>query len=223
MTASMSLYASGFSSASPRRELPRTRMPACSRPVAVECVLVTRSCGVPLRGLGFGLSAPGLTVGEVFWGLRLAPDDPASAPWPVPTDLVGPGTDGARGPDWATTGVIRPVTEIATRVFVAVDEFAGLRTYQQLVDASVADQPAQGAVRLRCSRGGSGWTGTNGPPPSARRPIAGGLVGQHRPDQTHRGIRNGTPVGTPSHAAFHGRQIEVFDHDVAIGARQLPW
>ena len=27
--------------------------------VAVECVLVTRSCGVPLRGLGFGLSASG--------------------------------------------------------------------------------------------------------------------------------------------------------------------
>lgn len=27
--------------------------------VAVECVLVTRSCGVPLRGLGFGLSAAG--------------------------------------------------------------------------------------------------------------------------------------------------------------------
>ena len=29
--------------------------------VAVECVLVTPSCGVPLRGLGFGLAASGLT------------------------------------------------------------------------------------------------------------------------------------------------------------------
>ena len=29
--------------------------------VAVERVLVTRSCGVPLRGLGSGFSAPGLT------------------------------------------------------------------------------------------------------------------------------------------------------------------
>jgi hypothetical protein len=27
--------------------------------VAVECVLVARSCGVPLRGLGFGLAASG--------------------------------------------------------------------------------------------------------------------------------------------------------------------
>jgi hypothetical protein len=116
--------------------------------------------------------------------------------------------------------VIRPVTEITRSVSIAVDDFAGLRTHQQLVDASFADQPAWGAVRC-----GAAVVDLAGREPTVRHDqlaaIAGGLVGQHRPDQTHRGIGNGTPVGTPSHAAFHGRQIEVFDHDVAIGARQL--
>src|ERR1700694_3274275 len=93
----------------------------------------------------------------------------------------------SRGPDWATTGVIRPVTEITRSVSIAVDDFAGLRTHQQLVDASFADQPARGAVRC-----GAAVVDLAGREPTVRHDqlaaIAGGLVGQHRPDQTHRGI-----------------------------------
>src|SRR5690349_7589503 len=98
-----------------------------------------------------------------------------------------PGYRWGRGPDWATTGVIRPVTEIARSVAVAVDDFTGGRAHQQLVDASLADQSA------RCA----GWCGAAvvdlaGWEPTVRlnqfAAVAGGLVGQHRPDQSHRRI-----------------------------------
>jgi hypothetical protein len=58
-----------------------------------------------------------------------------------------PGYRWGRGPNWATTGVIRPVTEIERSVSVAVDDFTGVWADQLLVDATLADQPARGAVR----------------------------------------------------------------------------
>jgi len=40
------------------------------------------------------------------------------------TNLGGwPGTEGGRAPDSATTGVIRPATEVAGRVVIAVHDF----------------------------------------------------------------------------------------------------
>jgi len=40
------------------------------------------------------------------------------------TNLGGwPGTEGGRGPDSAPTGVIRPATEVAGRVVIAVHDF----------------------------------------------------------------------------------------------------
>jgi hypothetical protein len=48
-----------------------------------------------------------------------------------------------------------------------------------------------------------------------------GLVGQLRPDQTHRGIGHRAPESPAPHALFHCGHIEVLDHDLAAGARQL--
>ena len=53
-----------------------------------------------------------------------------------------------RGPDWTTTGGIRPVTEIARSVAVAVDDVTGDRADQVLVDAALTDQAARGAIGL---------------------------------------------------------------------------
>jgi hypothetical protein len=51
--------------------------------------------------------------------------------------------------------------------------------------------------------------------------VPASLVGQLRPDQTHRGIRHRAPQCPAPHALFHRGQIEVLDHDLAVGARQL--
>src|SRR6185312_7815749 len=78
--------------------------------VAVECVLVRRSGGVPLRGLGFGLAASG-SLGRGLTEAPSAPGVAAPTPWPVPTSaVVGPGTDGAvalTGPQLARSGQSR--------------------------------------------------------------------------------------------------------------------
>ena len=64
-----------------------------------------------------------------------------------------PGYRWGRGPDWATTGVIRPVTEIQRSVDVTVDDFTG---YALAVDLIAWDMPgagaryqAQGGARVR--------------------------------------------------------------------------
>lgn len=57
-----------------------------------------------------------------------------------------PGCRWGRGPDWTTTGVIRPVTEIQSSVSVAVDYLARYRAEQVFVDAALALQPARCAV-----------------------------------------------------------------------------
>src|SRR3954451_23354523 len=92
-----------------------------------------------------------------------------------------PGYRWARGPDWTTTGVIRPVTEIKRCVAIAVDNFVGARTHQQLVDAPFAGQPARRAVGCRAA-----VVDLAGREPTIRhcehRAMAVGLVGQHRPD-----------------------------------------
>ena len=131
-----------------------------------------------------------------------------------------PGYRWGRGPNWATTGVIRPVTEVARSVLIAVHDMAGLRTHQQLVDAAAPNQSAQGAVRC-----GAAVVDLAGRKPPVRHhqlaAIAGALVGQHRPNRTYRRIRNRAPERAPPHAAFHRGHVEVFDHDAAIAARQL--
>ena len=50
---------------------------------------------------------------------------------------------------------------------------------------------------------------------------AGGLVHQQRLDRTHAGVGDGPAERPPAHAPFHGSHVEVFAHDVAVGARQL--
>ena len=58
-----------------------------------------------------------------------------------------PGYRWSRGPDWATTGVIRPVTEVSGRVVITVHNFTGERAHQVLVDAVFADEAERTAVR----------------------------------------------------------------------------
>ena len=58
-----------------------------------------------------------------------------------------PGCQWGRGPDWATTGVIRPVTEITRSIVIAIDDFTGLWAHQLFVDPVLADQTAWPTVR----------------------------------------------------------------------------
>jgi hypothetical protein len=116
--------------------------------------------------------------------------------------------------------VIRPVTEIERSVAVAVDDFTGGRADQVFVDAAFADQSARRAVW--CDAAVVDLAG--GKPAIRHRQHTaetGGLVSQLRLDQTHGGIGDRPAKRPPAHTAFHGRQIEGFDHEVAIAARQL--
>ena len=105
--------------------------------IAVECVWVARSCDVPLRGLGSGLAASGLTgvrtyrssAGAGCSGVRAMACTNRRCGWP--------GYRWGRGPDWTTTGVIRPITEIQGSVAVAVDDLARGRADQVFVDATL--------------------------------------------------------------------------------------
>jgi hypothetical protein len=106
------------------------------------------------------------------------------------TNLFGwPGYRGGRGPDWTTTGVIRPVTEIERSIVVAVNDVTGVWADQFLVDAAFADQPARCAIRC-----GVAVVDLAGGKPAIRHrqhsAVTGGLVNQLRLDQTHRGIRD---------------------------------
>jgi hypothetical protein len=114
--------------------------------VAVECVLVTPSCGVPLRGLGFGLSVSGPAWAGSYRSSADTGRCSGVRAMACTNRLGWPGNRWGR-PDWTTTGVIRPVTEIARSIVITVDDLAGLWTYQVLVDAPRAEQPARGAVR----------------------------------------------------------------------------
>jgi hypothetical protein len=103
---------------------------------------------------------------------------------------------------------------------VAVNDFTGVWADQFLVDAAFADQPARCAVR--CGVAVVDLAG--GKPAIGHRQhsaVTGGFVRQLRCDQTHAGIRDRPAESPPAHTAFHGRKIEVFDHEVAIAARQL--
>src|SRR5208337_2169543 len=131
-----------------------------------------------------------------------------------------PGYRWGRGPDWTTTGVIRPVTEIKRSIAISVNVLTSEWAHQLLVDVPLTDQPARRAVRLNAAVVDlARWE------PAIhhrqRRAVTGGLVGQLRLDRTHRGIRNRPAKRPPAHTAFHGGHVEVFDHDVAIAARQL--
>jgi hypothetical protein len=131
-----------------------------------------------------------------------------------------PGCRWGRGPDWTTTGVIRPVTEIKRSVPIAVDDLSGLRANQMFFDAAFANQPARAPVRCGATVVDlARWEPAIRYRQDAAEP--GGLVGQLWLDPTHCGIRAGSAKRPQAHAAFHGLQIEGFDHDVAIAARQL--
>jgi hypothetical protein len=103
---------------------------------------------------------------------------------------------------------------------IAVDELTGAWAHQLLVDTAAAGQPARCAI-------GCGATVVDlagGKPAIGHRQypaVAGGLVGQQWPDRTHRSVADRAPVGAPPHTAFHRGHVEVFDHDVAVYARQL--
>ena len=115
--------------------------------VAVECVLVRRSGGVPLRGLGFGLAASGSAGAGSYRSSVGAGCCGADAMACTNQRCGWPGNRWGRGPNWATTGVIRPVTEISGRVDVAVHDFTCERAHQVFVDSAFADQARWGAVR----------------------------------------------------------------------------
>jgi hypothetical protein len=131
-----------------------------------------------------------------------------------------PGYRWGRGPDWTTTGMTRPVTEIKRSVSVPVDDLTSEWADQVFVDPALADQPARRAARL-----GASVVDLAGRKPAMRhcehRAMAGGLVGELRPDRAHCGIGHRPAKRPPTHTAFHGLQIKVFDHDVAIAACQL--
>ena len=188
--------------------------------VAVECVLVRRSGGVPLRGLGFGLAASGSAGAGSYRSSVGAGCCGADAMACTNQRCGWPGNRWGRGPNWATTGVIRPVTEISGRVDVAVHDFTGERAHQVLVDSAFTDQAAWGAVRC-----GAAVVDLAGGKPAIRHDqvaaVAGSLVDQLRPNQSHRSIRDGPAKRSPAHALFHGGHVEILDHDAAVGARQL--
>src|SRR5580658_1721087 len=101
------------------------------------------------------------------------------------TNLRGwPGYRRGRGPDWTTTGVIRPVTEIERSVVVTVDVDTRGGADQFLVDAAFPDQTARCAVGC-----GVAVVDLAGGKPAIRHgqhsAVAGGLVHQLRCDQTH--------------------------------------
>jgi hypothetical protein len=131
-----------------------------------------------------------------------------------------PGNRWGRGPDWATTGVIRPVTEVAGRIDVAVHQRTRLRAHQLLIHFAFADQAARRAVRQ-----GVAMVDLAGGKPAIRHrqhgAAAGALVDQLRSDRPHRGIRHGPAKRPPAHALFHRGHIEIFNHKAAVGARQL--
>ena len=131
-----------------------------------------------------------------------------------------PGCRWGRGPDWATTGVIRPVTEITRSIVIAIDDFTGLWAYQLFVDPVLADQTAWPTVRC-----GATVVDLAGGEPAIRdrqnAAAAGCLVGQLRPDRPDRSVGNRPPKRPPTHALLHGIHVEILDHDVAIAARQL--
>ena len=131
-----------------------------------------------------------------------------------------PGCQWGRGPDWATTGVIRPVTEITRSIVVAIDDFTGLWAHQLFVDPEFADQTAWPTVRS-----GATVVVLAGGEPAIRdrqnAAAAGCLVVQLRPDRPHRSVGNRPPKRSPTHALLHGIHVEILDHDVAIAARQL--
>ena len=102
---------------------------------------------------------------------------------------------------------------------VTVDDLPALRADQVFVDTAAADQPARGAV----------WGCAAVVDLAGRKPaighhelaaVAGGLVGQQRPNQSHCGVAHGPPVGAPPHTAFHRGHVKILDHDAAVAARQ---
>jgi hypothetical protein len=123
-------------------------------------------------------------------------------------------------PDWGTTGVIRPVTEIKRSVSICVNDLPSQWAHPLFVDVAFADQPTEGAVGLSAA-----VVDLAGGKPAIRhrqhRAVTGCLVSQLRLDGTHCGIGHGPPQRPASHTAFHGGHVEVFDHEVAIGARQF--
>src|SRR5882757_3203545 len=94
--------------------------------VAVECVLVTRSCGVPLRGLGFGLAASGPTWVRSYGCSGGTACCGVAAMACTHHRGDGPGYRWGRGPDWTTTGGFRPVTEIQCSVSIAIENLPSL-------------------------------------------------------------------------------------------------
>jgi hypothetical protein len=118
-----------------------------------------------------------------------------------------PGYRWGRGPDWTTTGVTRPVTEIQRSIVIPVDDFTGGRADQVFVDLTLADQPARRAIRCGVAVVDLGGR----EPPICHRQhaaVAGGLVSQLRLDQTQAGIRDRPAERPAAHTAFHGLQIE---------------
>ena len=180
---------------------------------------MTRSCGVPLRGFGSGLAASG-PVWAGSYGNSVGAGWSGVGAIACTNRRGWPGYRWGRGPDWATTGVIRPVTEIARRVEIAVHHFAGLGADELFVDAAFADQSAWCAVGLVAAvvdlaRG----------EPAIRhrqhRAVESGFVGQLWGDRAHRCVGHGSAERPSTHALFHGGHVKVFDHEVAISARQL--
>src|SRR5262245_44496496 len=132
------------------------------------------------------------------------------------TNRLGwPGYRWGRGPDWTTTGVIRPVTEIQHSISIPVDHYAGDRADQALVNPALTLQPARGAIRQGVAVVDlAGWE------PAVRHDqgaaVPGGFVGQHGRDQPHCGIRHRPAKRPAAHTAFHRGHVEIFDHDVAV-------
>ena len=109
--------------------------------------------------------------------------------------------------------MIRPVAEVLGRVDVPVDQFPGDRTHQQLVELVLRHQSATATVVYLAG-------GKPALSDAELRPDSLDLVGEHGSDLTQCGVADRAPEHPSTHAGFHGREIEIFDHDFVVGVHQ---
>jgi hypothetical protein len=173
----------------------------------------------PLAGLGFGLAASGPAWAGSY---RCSAGTSCSGAGAMACTHRGggPGYRWGRGPDWTTTGVIRPVTEITSSIDITIHRFTRDWTDQVFVDAALTLQAAWCAVGQVAA-----VVDLAGREPAIRHDqgtaMPHGLVRQHRRNQSHGGIRDRPAKRPPAHTAFHRGHIEILYHDLTVGARQL--
>ena len=109
--------------------------------------------------------------------------------------------------------MVRPVAEVLGRVAIPVDQFPSESTHQHLVELVLRDQSATTAVVYLA--GGEPTISD-----AELRPDSLDLVGEHGSDLTQGRVADRATECPSPHAGFHGGEIEIFDHDLAVGVHQ---